>query len=334
MRTKWLHVFTIMLLCEFGFVLGISAQSIKLNVTTTGVSPTSLAAFVAKETGIFAKNGLDAQVIRATSSVSVLGLISGDLSIIEVAAPTVVRSNLRGSDVVYIAAGVVTLNYWLMSAKAIQTPGQLKGGIIGSSDLTGSSFVAIQYAVRKLGLNPDQDVAIIRAGGTPERLVALRTGRIQATVLNPPTNFIAQKEGFNVLTDVTGMPFQHNGVVTTRKFIRENPETVRKYVKAHIEAIHLMKTDRDTGIKVLMKFLKAKESDRELVAKSYNISMGEEVYPRTQYPSLAGLKTVLDAVAKEIPSAKDAKPEDFVDNRFIKELDESGFIDKLYAGNR
>lgn len=334
MRAKVFDVSIVTLLCHLIIVSTINAQSTKLNVTTTGVSPTSLAAVVAKETGIFAKNGLDVQVIRATSSVSVLGLISGDLSIIEVAAPTVVRSNLRGSDVVYIAAGVVTLNYWLMSGKAIKTPAQLKGGIIGSSDLTGSSFIASQFAVRKLGLNPDQDVSIIRAGGTPERLIALRTGRIQATVLNPPTNFIAQKEGFNLLTDVTGMPFQHNGVVTTRSFIRQNPETVRKYVKAHLEAIHLMKTDRETGIKVLMKFLNAKDSDRELVAKSYDVSMGEEVHPRKQYPSLAGLKTVLDSLTKEIPSAKDAKPEDFVDNRFIKELDESGFIDRLYAGKK
>jgi ABC-type nitrate/sulfonate/bicarbonate transport system substrate-binding protein len=150
-------------------------------------------------------------------------------------------------------------------------------------------------------------------------------------VLNPPTSFVAQKEGFNVLTDVTGMPFQHNGVVTTRKFIRENSDTLRRYIKAHVEAIHLMKTDREAGITVLMKFMKAKESDKELVAKSYNISMGEEMYPQKQYPSLPGLRTVLDSIAKELPAAKDAKPEDFVDNRFIKELDESGFIDGLYA---
>jgi hypothetical protein len=95
-----------------------------------------------------------------------------------------------------------------------------------------------------------------------------------------------------------------------------------------------MKADRETGIKVLMKFLKAKESDRELVAKSYDISMGEEVYPRKQYPSLAGIKTVLDSIAKETSSARDTKPEDFVDNRFIKELDESGFIDRLYSGKK
>jgi ABC-type nitrate/sulfonate/bicarbonate transport system substrate-binding protein len=155
---------------------------------------------------------------------------------------------------------------------------------------------------------------------------------MQATVLNPPTSFLAQKEGFNILTDVTGMAFQHNGVVTTKKFIREHPSVVRRYVKSQIEAVHLMKTDRQTGIAILMRNLKAKPEDRELVEKSYDAAMVEEVYPQKQYPSLPGIQTILDAMVKEEPKAKDAKPGDFVDARFVKELDDSGFINNLYKG--
>lgn len=304
-------------------------QLTKVNVAYTGESPTQLVAFLAKETGIFTKNGLEVQVIRTNSSVAVMGLLSGEMAILQVAAPTVISSALRGGDAVFVAAGVVTLDYWLMSTKAIKTAAQLKNGIIGTSDLSGSSFIASRFAVRKLGLDPDKDVAIIRSGGTPERLVGLRAGRIQATLLSPPTSFIAQKEGFNFLTDVAGLPFQHNGVVTTRKFIREHPDTVRRYVKSQIEAVHLMKTDRETGLKVLGKFL-ARQKDRDLIEKSYDVSMGEEVYPRKQYPTLPGIATVLEAMAKENPKARDARPEDFVDMRFVKELDESGFVDNLY----
>jgi NitT/TauT family transport system substrate-binding protein len=330
-----MKVRTLSILCGFlmGF-LGMGSQAAsqltKLNVITTGISPTSLPSYVAKESGIFAKNGLDAQVVRATSSVSVMALISGELGVVEVAGPSIIRSSLRGADVVFVAAGVVTLNYWLMSAKHIKTPEQLKGGIIGSSDLSGSSFIAIQFALRKLGLNPEKDVAVIRAGGTPERLVGLQTGRMQATVLNPPTSFVAQKEGFNLLTDVTGMAFQHNGVATTRKFIREHPGVVRRYVKSQIEAVHLMKTERQTGIAILMKNLKARPEEKELVEKSYNAAMVEEVYPHKQYPSLQGIQIILDAMIKEEPKAKEAKPEDFVDARFVQELDDSGFINNLY----
>jgi ABC-type nitrate/sulfonate/bicarbonate transport system substrate-binding protein len=330
MTVSTLGILSAFLLGFFSMASQASSQLTKLNVITTGVSPTSLPSYIAKESGIFAKNGLDAQVVRATSSIAVMALISGELGVIEVAGPSIVRSNLRGADVVFVAAGVVTLNYWLMSAKHIKSPEQLKGGVIGSSDLSGSSFIAIQFALRKLGLNAERDATIIRAGGTPERLVGLQTGRLQATVLNPPTSFLAQKEGFNLLTDVTGMPFQHNAVATTRRFIREHPNVVRRYVKSQIEAVHLMKTDRQAGIAILMKALKAKPEERALVEKSYNSAMGEEVYPHKQYPSLRGLQTILDAMVKEEPKAKDAKPEDFVDSSFVKELDDSGFISNLY----
>src|ERR1700756_1984899 len=334
MRLTKLSLLCVVLLGLFGLASEAWGQLAKLNVITTGISPTSLPSYVAKESGIFAKNGLDVQVVRATSSVAVMALISGELGIIEVAGPGIIRSSLRGADLVLVAAGVVTLNYSLMSAKQIKTAEQLKGGIIGSSDLSGSSFIAIQFAVRKLGLNPDKDVAIIRAGGTPERLVGLQTGRLQATVLNPPTSFLAQKEGFNLLTDVTGMPFQHNGVATSKRFIRDHPNVVRYYLKSQIEAVHLMKTDRQRGIAILMRTLKAKPEERELVEKSYNATMGEEVYPQKQYPSLAGIQLILDAMIKEEPKAKDAKPESFVDTRFVQELDDSGFISNLYKGKR
>jgi NitT/TauT family transport system substrate-binding protein len=326
------RVWVVLLGCIFPCAYA-QGQLIRVNSAYTGESPTQLVAFLAKETGIFAKNGLDVQVIRTTSSIAVMGLLSGEMAILQVAAPTVISANLRGSDAVYVAAGVVTLDYWLMSGKNIKNGAQLKNGIIGSSDLSGASFIASRFAARKVGLDPDKEIAIIRSGGTPERLVALRTGRIQATLLSPPTSFIAQKEGFNFLTDVTNLPFQHNGVVTTRKFIRENPDTVRRYVKSQVEAVHVMKTNRELGLKVLTKFL-GRQKDRDLIEKSYDVSMGEEVYPHKQYPTLAGINTVLEAMAKDNPKAKEAKPEDFVDLRFIRELDESGYIDSLYKKTR
>jgi ABC-type nitrate/sulfonate/bicarbonate transport system substrate-binding protein len=151
-------------------------------------------------------------------------------------------------------------------------------------------------------------------------------------LLNPPTTFVAQREGFNVLADLGTLPFQNNGVVTTRKYINENPEAVRRYVKSQIEAVHLMKTDRATGLKVLAKYMGG-TSDRELLEKSYDASVSEHTFPAKQYPSQAGLKTVIDSLVGENPKAKDAKPEDFIDSQFIKELDERGFIDALRKKN-
>src|SRR4029079_8497851 len=136
------------LLLFFSVVSSVSAQLTRLNILTTGVSPTSMPSYIARDTGIFARNGLDVQVVRGTSSIATMALISGELGIIEIAGPTIIRSALRGADVLFVAAGVVTLNYWLMSAKQIKSAEQLKGGVIGSSDLSGSSFIAIQFALK------------------------------------------------------------------------------------------------------------------------------------------------------------------------------------------
>jgi ABC-type nitrate/sulfonate/bicarbonate transport system substrate-binding protein len=165
-------------------------------------------------------------------------------------------------------------------------------------------------------------------GGTPDRLIALQTGKIQSTLLSPPTSIVAEKEGFNLLVDVGDLPFPYNSIATTRRFVRDNPETVRKYIRSHIEAVYRLKTDRETGIKVLGKYLR--RTDRYLLEKSYDVSVADNILPRKQYPSLAAIKTVLDMISDRSPKARTAKPEEFVDARFIKELDDSGFIDNLY----
>ncbi len=156
--------------------------------------------------------------------------------------------------------------------------------------------------------------------------------RVDGGVFNPPTSFIGQKTGFTVLADVAslGLAFQHTGAVTTRKFIRENADTVGRYVKAHVEAIHRLKTDRETGLKVAAKYF-GKVRDEESMEKAYDRYIGDNQLPRKQYPTLEGLKTVLGTLGEKDPKARAIKPEDLVDLRFIRELDQSGFIDALYA---
>ena len=307
---------------------GAWAQPARLSVAYTGVGPTHLPVWIAKETGIFARNGLDVQVIRAQAAVATMSLISGEVGFIQAAAPAVVLSNLSGSGTVYVASGYVGLDYWLVSSAKIKTGEQLKGGIVGVSGLTGASFTATQLALKKLGLNPAKDVSIIAVGGTPERLAALRSGRIQATLLNPPTIFMAERQGFHILADVSNLPFQNNGVVTTRKFIREQPNIIRRFVKSQIEAVHVMKTDRRTGLKIFTKYLAGgRDADLQITEKSYDVSITDDKFPRNQFPSLEGIKLVIDSLGER---GKDAKATDFVDATFVRDFEESGFTRDLY----
>jgi NitT/TauT family transport system substrate-binding protein len=301
------------------------AQSLKLSYSSE--SPGALPVWIGKESGLYAKNGLDIQLIRVTGNVAVMAVVANEVNIAFMGGSAAITSNLAGSDAVMVAAGEVATDYSLVANPKIKSAAELKGGIVGIASVVGSATTATLYGLQKLGLGRN-DVTLLVVGGTPERLAALRTGRIQATLLSPPTSFAAEREGYTILTDAI-MPLPYNSVVSTRKFAKQNPDVMRRFIKAHLEAVHLLKTDREAAIRTLAKYLR-QTKDRELLEKSYAITTGENILPRKQYPTNAGIKSVLDSLVKTYPRAATAKPEEFTELQYIREFDESGFIDALY----
>jgi NitT/TauT family transport system substrate-binding protein len=308
------------------------AQMTRLNVGYSAVSADQLPAWVAKDAGIFAKYGLDVQLIYFTGgSTAILALVSGDVPITQVSGPGLVSSVLGGSDAVFVAAGITSLNYVLMGKPGVKNIEQLKGGTLAISRFGSATDSIARFALKKVGLSVGKDVTLLQVGSGPERLGALQTGRVTAAVINPPSSFIAEKRGMAVLADVAqmGLVFQHTGAATTKKYIREHNDVVRRYVRAHVEAVHRMWTDKEATIRALGKYM-GSGLDREILDRSRENVMHETLYPKKQYPSLEGLKTVIDDLAERDPRAKSVKPEQFVDFTFIRELDQSGFIDGLY----
>jgi NitT/TauT family transport system substrate-binding protein len=317
---------------QFALLPLASAQMTRLNVGYSAASGDQLPAWVAKDSGIFAKNGLDVQLIFFTGgTTAVLALVSGDVPIAQISGPGVVNSVLAGSDAVFVAAGVISLNYVLVGKAGVTTPEQLKGGTIAISRFGSATDSIARFALRRLGLTPGKDVTIVQIGSGPERLAAIFTGRVSAAVINPPSSFQAEKKGLATLADVAkmGLVFQHTGAVTTRKFIREQPDIVRRYVRSHVEAVARMWNDKEASIKALARFM-GSNIDRETLEKTRADVMHESLYPKKQYPSIEGIKTVIDEIAERDPRAKNVKPEQFIDASFIRELDQSGFIDSLY----
>ena len=305
----------------------------RITVAYSAISYDQLPAWIAKETGLFTKNGLDVQLVYFTGgTTAAMALVAGDVAISQNAGPEVVNAYLAGSDPVFVAGGTITLDWWLMGRPEIKSTAQLKGGSVAISRFGSVSDFVARFALQRIGFTPDKDVAVVQVGTNTDRFVAMTAKRVDGGVFNPPTSFIGQKTGFTVLADVAslGLAFQHTGAVTTRKFIRENADAVGKYVKAHVEAIHRLKTDRETGLKVAAKYF-GKVRDKESMEKAYDRYIGDNQLPRKQYPTLEGLKTVLGTLGEKDSKARAIKPEDLVDLRFIRELDQSGFIDALYA---
>jgi NitT/TauT family transport system substrate-binding protein len=309
-----------------------SAQPFKVAVGYSGISADQLVMWVAKDTGIFAKNNLDVQLVYFTGgTTSVMAMVSGDAPLVQASGPGIVSAALAGSEAVYIVGGIVTLDYWLMTLPEIKTPEQLKGGSVAIARFGGAADFVARFALARLGLNPLKDVTIVQTGSTPERLAAMESRRVQATVLVSPMTFIAQKKGYYLMGDVAalGLAYQHQGGATTRRFIREHPDVVRNFVKSYIETVHRMKTDRPGGMKILAKYLHL--DDKEVLEKTYDSSIADNKLPPKQYPTLEGLKTILDQLGQKDTKARAAKPQDFVDARFVEEFDKSGYVDGLYG---
>ncbi|MGH7771946.1 MAG: ABC transporter substrate-binding protein [Candidatus Binatia bacterium] len=307
-------------------------QLTKLNVGYSALSGDQLPAWVAKEAKIFEKNGLDVQLIFFTGgSTAILALVSKDVPITQVSGPGLVNSALAGSDAVMVAAGITSLNYVLMGRQGIKTAEQLKGGTVAISRFGSATDTIARFALKNIGLIPGKDVTIVQIGSGPDRLAAALTGRVSAAVINPPSSFIGEKKGLSVIADVAkmGLVFQHTGAATTRRFIKEHPDMVRRYVKSHVEAVHRIWTDKELTLRALSTHM-GRGMDRETLEKTRENILTEALLPKKQYPSLEGLKTVLEDVAERDPKAKTAKPEQFADLNFIRELDQSGYIDSLY----
>ena len=326
---------TVLLISLLGLTNTAAAQATKVAVGYSGISADQLVIWVARDAGIFAKNNLDVQAVYFSGgTISVTAMIAGDTPLIQASGPGIVSAGLAGADPVYVVGGITTLDYWLMTQPEIKTPEQLKGGTVAVARFGGAADFVARYALPRLGLVPGKDVTIVQTGSTPERMAALEARRVSASTLVPPAMFYAQKKGFHLLADVAalGLAYQHQGGVTTKKFLREHPLVVRNFVKSYIEAVHRLKSDRALGLKIAAKYLRLE--DKELLQRTYESSIDEKKLPAKQYPSAEGIKTILDELALKDPKAKAAKPSDFIDARFVEEFDKSGYIDSLYGKKR
>lgn len=302
----------------------------KVMIGYSAISPSQAPAWIAHDQGFFRKYGLDAQLLFVEGgSRTVQTLISGDVLAAQVAGSSVLQSNLQGSGVVMVAGFLNTMDYKLIVARDITRPDQLKGKTMAVSRIGSSSDFATRYALEKYGLAPDKDVAIIQIGSQPARFSALESGKIHGVMIAIPLTAKAKKMGLNTLADLQmlGLEYQHTGLAFSQDVIKKQPELVRNVLRAFVESIHFMKTHRKETIGILTKYLKS--DDIEALDEAYD-SVLHSLIPEKPYPTIKGIQIMLREIGIKEPAARSARPEQFVDLTFMKELDSSGFIDRLY----
>ena len=162
------------------------AQLTRVNVGYSTISADQLPGWVAKDAGIFERNGLNVDLIFFTGgSTAILALVSGDVPITQVSGPGLVNSVMAGSDAVFVAAGITSLNYVLMGRPGVKTTEQLKGGTVAISRFGSATDSIARFALKKIGLTPGKGVTIVQVGSGPDRFNAALTGKVTAAVINP-----------------------------------------------------------------------------------------------------------------------------------------------------
>lgn len=303
-----------------------SAEQIRVGYGSLSTSYAPI--WVAGEAQLFQKNGITAEVLYLESALVRTALIAGDIVMGGMSGTTMAAPRLQGADPIIIASFLNSLQYRLVVRPEIKTPAQLKGKRIGVAGFGLGAHRGAQIMIAKLGLNPDNDVVMLQIGGDPTRLSALLSGTIDASVFNPPLYKRAVEAGMRVLANIEemGFPVQASALVTTEQFVRKNPDLMRRAMRSIIESIYVIKSNPALTKRAIRKYMRFRD-DRD-TDEAYQIM--RDVTPRKPYPTVEGIKTVLDELALKVPAARTAQPREFMDTRFIEELDRSGFIDGLY----
>jgi NitT/TauT family transport system substrate-binding protein len=325
---KKLRLMSLILGALLSFPISLPAQE-RLRIAWAGVSPTNSPIWVMQDRKLLQKAGVEPEIIAISASPTVLqALLANEIDAASISVTTLTSSRLAGADTVMILGVVPTFVDHIISTPGITRVEELKGKTGGVNRLGSTSDLGLRLALRRLGIDPEKDARIIPVGGNPERLAALSKGIVQFVIMPEPFVREAEKMGFRNLVNIGSLniPFWWNGVLTRESIIKAKRPLLSKLARAMVEAIHILKTDREYAKAIFRKNLGI--SDPEGLERAYNDY--SSVFPERPYPVPDGVKTMLEDLAPRNPKAASADPKAFVDMSFIAELESSGFIRQLY----
>src|SRR5262245_44391256 len=277
-----------------------------------GVAPL----YLGQEVGIFKKQNLNLELIFIPGgSLSLQALIGKSLDLLMTGGPPVINAYLQGARIKIISGVTNLLPYTFVVTAGIRNAEQVKGKKIGISRFGSNTDYVVRLALNQFSLTPN-DVQIIQVGGSQARLVALQSGAIQATVLSPEETLVAQKMGFRVLLDFIekGIEFPHVNFVAREDYLDTQPQTVRMFMRAYLEAVRYYKTHRGEAVKKIMTLSKLPE--RQMAEVVYEGSL--RATPDDGKPTLRGMEVVLDTAAKDNQKAKSMTVQQLLDLRFLQ----------------
>ena len=298
-----------------------------LRVAYPALAPGLSPSWVTAEKGIWQKHGIDVELILLSGgSRAIPALVSGSVQVLIGSDTGITMGILRGMELVRLGVTTNSLGSSLLTQSNITSFSQLKGKVLGISRGRDASYARLAKVLRDHGIDPAQDVKFLPIGGGESgRLSALKAKLIQGTMLFPPLDFVAKKEGMNVLTTFD-VPTPAGGINTTVRFSTQNRGLLMRFLKGYIQGIHYMGRNKDESLKIFSRYLR--NADTEAMGYLYDEIIGR--VQKNLRPDPESIRFHLDMAALEDPEAKQLSETSNWDLSLLEEIQQSGFIAELY----
>src|SRR5581483_10435681 len=301
---------------------------IHLLVNYAAVGPSQSGLWASYEGGYLREQGLDGELTNvANTARAVQAMMQGDVHISMMEPATAIQISLSGADTVMLFGAINRLLYSVMSQPSITDPQMMRGRVLGMTRIGSATHSAARVALQDWGLAPDRDVALRQLGENTAVFVALDAGQIDAGMMTSPFNIRARREGFYELADLSkqGPEYVSLAVGGLRSWVGGNEEAMRRFARADAQAMHRLKTDKPWALGVWRKYMQT--DDEQLLEDSYEVY--RDHFPLPPYVSEAGLSRLLQDLVADDPRLVGRSASDWVDGRFVRELETSGFMRQL-----
>ena len=287
-----------------------------LRIAYLSTSATMASVWMAKESGALTKEGLNSEVISMPSTAAIPALIANELDVVQVSAAPVITASVRGADVVFIAGLLNTMMWDFYARPEVKSVEQLKGKIVGTDRPGTPVAYGTLVALKKMGLTP-KDVQLRPLGSSPQIVAAFYAGQIAGGVGSPPASFQMERSGFHSMISLLDVPYQNVGLVVRRSRMDELASRLVPLLRAVRQGIDRYYSDKPFAMKVIGKY--TKETDPEILDRTYEFYK-RAGFRREMVTSEPGLQGMLDFLSETVPEARTAKPAQFFDDRFVRQV--------------
>jgi len=308
----------------FALVLGqsITVGAANINVVWTSEVGQFAPLWVTKEAKLFEKYGNSVQLIFIQGASSAAAALSSGDAHVGMFSPQVVISTPQLDLVMFGRLGN-TMDNRVYARKGIKSIKEVKR--VAISRFGSNADFAARFLLQREGLRPDIDVALLQVGNQANRIAAVETNNADAAMLTPPMTLQARKLGMTLLLDASklNIPYSSLFFVARRPYLAKSRAELVNFNKAMIEGVAIYKSNKEFAMKVLSKYMKVQ--DREVLEENFK----EYDFPLKPYPSREYFELPIQEVGKKDPKVLKENPDRFTDLSLVKELESSGFIDKI-----